>query len=258
MANYSGNLVRSYARADEQAGSFHPDPEHAITTTPDPTPGTHQVPAGTGVEYAGTGFPVDVAVGGGSVLATPVRSHEGHAGRRMVYTDDQHRESIGTRHGEDGQRGQIRAGYVDPPVQDSHTVYQDTYRDDLTWPANPNTTGAPAALRTAWSAIPQNNPAGVRPGVDRAWLMRTHRRLGRRRYGYQIQPLIDRAVYQDGNVPAPAGADPMAAGSVLPSWVPERVGSTFRMPGMHRTPPTVDESMLASEPAGSDVIGGGF
>lgn len=262
MANYSGNLIRTYARSDEQAGSFNPDPAHAITDTPEEYGAVHQVPANTGMEYDGTAFPDDVAVGGGSVLATPRRSHSGLAGRRMVYTDDQAREGMALRHQEDGQRGYVRARYTLPPLQDTHEVYSDEYYEGNLTPTTPNNSGAVSVLRGI-NGVPQNNPPtlmypdGVRPGVIRGWLMRSERRLGRRKYAYDAQPLYDRSTYQDANVPAPAGADPMAAGSVLDSWQPAAAFSRIKTPALFRTPPTVDESSLAAEQSvSSDVIGG--
>lgn len=259
MGKYSGNLVRVYATADEQAGSFHPDPAHAVRNTPDEYGAVHQVPADTGVEYAGTEFPVDVSVGGGSVLGTPVRSHHGLAGRKMVYTDDQHRESIPVRHAEDGQRRYVAHTYQLPALQDRNSAYSDSWYHDNTWEAHPNNSGAVSVLRGNKTSIPQNNPDGVREGMIRGTWFEVARRLGRRRYRYDAQPLVERFTYQDGNVPAPAGADAMAAGSVLPSWLPSWMGTRIKDPALYRAPQAVDDSILAAPiPPENVTIGGGF
>lgn len=258
MANYSGNLVRTYSSAEETA-NFAPDPAHAQTDTPDPYGGVHQVPAETGAEFDGTDFPNDVMIGGGSVLATPTRSHQGRAGRRMVYTDDQHRESLADRHAEDGQRGYVRATYKLPELQDAMSVYSDDWRSDNTWGETLNNVGAVAILRGNKTSIPQNNPEGVREGMVRGTWFEVARRLGRRRYVYNAQQLIDRATYQDANVPAPANPDPTAAGSVLDSWQPLGAFSRIKEPALWRTPPAIDESSLAApDLTSSDVIGGGL
>jgi len=260
MANYSGNLVRVWSNATETQ-NFAPNPQHAVTDSPDPYGAVHQVPADTGVEYSGSDFPVDMAVGGGSVLATPSRSHEGLAGRKMVYTDDQHRESLEDRHSEDGQRGYIRATYRTPDLQDAHSVYSDDFYHDNTWGEHVNNVGAPAILRELHSSYPQSNPEGVREGMVRRTGYEGERRLGRRQYRYEAQQLIERSTYQDNNVPAPANADSMAAGSVLDSWQPPGVhGGRFKVPAMFRTPPPVDAASLAIDTGTTDntVIGGGF
>ena len=258
MANYSGNLVRTYSSAEESA-NFAPDPAHAVSDTPDPYGAVHQVPAQTGSEFEGTDFPSDVVIGGGSVLSTPSRAHTGLAGRRMVYTDDQHRESLRDRHSEDGQRAYVRATYALPTLQDSYSLYTDDYRADNTWGQTLNNVGAEAILRGNKTSIPQNNPEGVREGMVRGTWFETARRLGRRRYLYQAQQLIDRATYQDANVPAPANPDPTAAGTVLDSWQPIGAFSRIKEPALWRTPPAIDESSLAAPNLGqSDVIGGGL
>ena len=261
MANYSGNLVRTYATPAETAGAFHPDPRHAVTDTPDPNGAVHRVPPDTGQEYSGTQIPVDVAVGGGSILGTPDRSHDGRAGRRMVYTDDQHRESLADRHAEDGQRRYVQHRYQLPLLQDAHAVYSDFYYEDTNWPATPNNTGAVAILRGLYNDIPQNNPMGVRGGMARELLFRAERRLGRRKYRYDIQQSVLRATYQDGDVPAPAGADPTAAGTVLPKWNPYGQRQPVKIPALFRTPPAIDDAALgAPEPSAysGGVIGGGL
>ena len=258
MANYSGNLVRTFAHAEESA-NFAPDPAHAITDTADPYGSVHQVSADTGAEFTGTDIPVDVAVGGGSILDVQRRSHQGLAGRRMVYTDDQHRESLADRHGEDGQRGYIRETYNLPMLQDAHAVFTDTFEHDNTWGEHANNVGAISVLRGNKTSIPQNNPEGVREGMIRQLQFRMERRLGRRKYVYNPQQLIMRGTYQDANVPAPANPDPTAAGSVLDSWQPLTAFTRNKRPALYRTPPAVDESSLAAPDLGdSGVIGGGF
>jgi hypothetical protein len=258
VGKYSGNLVRSFAHAEETQ-NFEPDKAHGITDFRDRYDTVNMVPADMGSEYAGTDIPVDVVIGGGSVLGTPRRSHEGLAGRRMVYTDDQHRESLADRHAEDGQRGYVSATYKLPELQDARSAYWDEWRSDETWGEHQNNTGAVALLRGNKTAIPQNNPEGVRAGMIRQGGFSAERRLGRRRYIYQAQQLIDRATYQDANVPAPANPSALSGGSVFDSWQPAGAFTRVKRPAMFRSPPDVDEAALsAPEPPGSDVIGGGF
>jgi hypothetical protein len=257
LGNYSGNFIRVFAHSEESA-NFFPDKRHAITETKDPYGAVHQVPADLGAEYSGTEIPVDMAVGGGSVLGTPSRSHGGRGGRRMVYSDDQQREQLADLHAEDGQRRYLAATYVLPPMQETRSRYSDEWRHDETWGNHPNNTGAPAILRGLRTSYPQNNPSGVREGMLRRTGYEGERRLGRRRYRYTAQQLIERSTYQDRNVPAPAGADPAAAGSVFDSWQPPAVWARTKRPAVFRRPPDVDSSDL-SAPAGdgSGVISGG-
>lgn len=257
MATYSGNLVRTWSNAQESA-NFHPDPRHGIRNTPEEYPTTDQVYADTGAEYAGTDFPSDVMVGGGSVLSTPTRSHHGRGGRRMVYTDDQHRASLADRHGEDGQRSYVRRVYTLPGMQDARTVRSDTYRQSPDIYAHANNTGAVGVMRNV-DGNPQNNPEGVRRGWERGGPHTdAQRRLGRRRYVYDPQPLTQRNVYVPIDQPAVQGAGPDIVS--LKFW---KQGGTLtnvnvKRPALYREPPAVDAGALAVDQAAtSAVIGGG-
>lgn len=259
MGTYSGTAIRRW-RTPAETQNFAPDPAHGVRDTPDPYGGVHQVDARMGEEYAGTSMPVDVVVGGGSVLATPSRSHRGRAGRAHVVSDDQHRQEIGDLHAEDGQRGYVRSSYSPPGLQESQSEWSDDYYHGNTWPEHKNNTGAPAVLRGLHTAIPQNNPQGVREGMVRAgpWY-EARRRLGRRRLQYGAQQSILRAIWYDRNVPAPANADPTAAGPVLDSWQPIGALSRVKRPALFRSPPTVSQALQSSTPPVDDqVIGGGF
>lgn len=261
MGKYSGNLVRTWAHAEESA-NFAPDPRHAIprsheTGEPEPFPTTDQVPADLGSEYAGVEFPFDVAVGGGVVLATPSRSHDGRGGRAQIYSDDHHRETLATRHAEDGQRGYVRHSYTRPPVQDAHTVVWDEYRESPDIYSHANNQGATGPMR-AIDGNPANNPEGIRRGMERLGpVTDMWRRLGRRAYRYQPQPLVERDYYIPINQPE---VDP--APDILPFglWKQEGTLTAVKRPALFRSPPTVDAAWLAKDRDQSydnDTIGGG-
>lgn len=265
--NYSGNLVRTWASAEESA-NFAPDPAHGTprghdTGTPQEYPTTDMVPADLGSEYAGTKFPDDVMAGGGIVLGTPSRSHGGLGGRRMVHTDDQHRESLRVRHSEDGQRRYLHHKYTLPPEQDSHEFLYDTYEESDPIYAHANNTGATGPMRGI-DGNPQNNPPtrgypayGMRPGWFRRgpWTA-ADRRLGRRKYRYEAQPLIERDYYVPFDQPDQGGGP-----DILPFKLFKQAGTNtmFKQPGIHRSPDTVDSSWLAMDQEGyGPVIGGGL
>ena len=55
---YTGNVVAVYSVAGDSPQNFAPDPRHALprghaSGEPDPYGGDHQVPQGTGNEFAG-------------------------------------------------------------------------------------------------------------------------------------------------------------------------------------------------------------
>jgi hypothetical protein len=251
---YSGNLVRSWASAEESA-NFAPDPRHGVRNEPEPYPTTDQVYADTGAEYIGTEMPVDVAVGGGTVLGTPSRSHDGLAGRHQVYTDDQHRESLKDRHGPDGQRRVVAHKYVLPPTQDAREVYSDEYEESHDQYGTPNNTGAVAAMRGI-DGNPQNNPEGIRRGWERRgpWLD-SDRRLGRRRYLYQPQPLAERQHYVPVDQPQP----PLSGPDILPFKLFKEAGTVtgFKRPALFRAPRSVDSTLIAEPSDGYGQVAGG-
>jgi hypothetical protein len=252
MATYSGNLVRSWAHAEESA-NFEPDPRHGVRDEREPYPTTDQVYPDTGAEYAGTSAPVDMAVGEGAVIGTPSRSHDGLGGRRMVYSDDQHGASLTDLHGPDGQRRYTAHKYVEPPLQDAHTVVSDEYRESDPIYGHANNTGAVGPMRGI-DGNPQNNPTthlypehGMRPGWGRygPWQAMA-RRLGRRAYRYEPQPLVERDHYVPVDQPEITGAGPDL--SALKLW-PQAGTLTGRVtrPALYREPSAVDASWLASE-----------
>lgn len=253
---YSGNLVRSYTSAQE-TDNFEPDPRHGVRDEPQQYPTTDQVYPDTGVEYEGTALPFDMAVGQGSVLGTPSRSHDGRAGRHHVATDDEHRDSLAARHGGDGQRRYVAHKYTLPPEQDAHEVYYDVYRESDDIYGHANNTGAVGVMRGI-DGNPQNNPDGIRPG----WLrmgpyLDSMRRLGRRRLVYQAQPLVERTFYVPADQPQPAGAGP----DILPFKLFKQAGTVtaFKRPGLFRTPDSVDSSWLAADQTSVvSTFGGGL
>jgi hypothetical protein len=256
--NYSGNLVRVWASSQETA-NFYPDPRHAQLDTPDQYPDSHQVPSDTGAAYEGTDFPSDVIVGGGTILATPNRSHDGLGGRRMVYTDDQHRERMADLHADDGQRSVVAHWYAIPPEQDAREVYSDSTESGFSPQLGPNTEGAVAVLRGNKTSYPQNNPEGIREGVQRngPWL-HSERRLGRRRYRYDLQPLQENAdTFIPENVPAPE--NPPGDIVSLDTWKYPGSFTRIKNAALYRDPPAVDSvSLAADQLLNSDVIGGGM
>lgn len=256
MASYSGNLIRSWSSAEESA-NFAPDPAHGQRDTPQEYPTTDQVYPETGMEYEGTQMPVDMAVGQGLVLGTPSRSHQGIGGRRMVRTDDQHREELRVLHSEDGQRASLASAYTRPPMQDSHTVYSDTYAESPDIYATPNNSGAVAVMRGI-DGNPQNNPEGIRRGWERGGpYVERDRRLGRRRYHYGMQPLVERTVYVPASQPQIRGAGPDIL--PLPTWKQAGTLTGIKRPALFRAPPAVDESWLATEQGTATAgIGGGL
>lgn len=261
MGTYSGNLIRTYTAPDDgkPASAFAPSPAHATVTT-DQYPQAKLVPPGTGAEYAGTGFPLDVVIGGGIILDCPTRDHDSPANLRGDYTDDQARERMQAAHDGSRDRGYVRSGWVAPPIQDAHTVYASTVTEGLTYaPGNVNRAGAPGILRGITS-YPSANPdregyiTGYRPGLSRQLTPALSRLTGMRRWRYDAQPLMERRQY----VPEPAPAQPAPfSGSPLPSVAPAEMFRRRTVPGLYRDPGTVDAAQLAVAPVGgSDVIGG--
>jgi len=267
---YSGNFVRVWASAQESA-NFAPDPAHATPRdhaggTPQEYPTTDQVYAGTGSEFAGSEFPVDMVVGGGSILGTPSRSHDGRGGRKMVYTDEQHREQLTDLHDEDGQRRYVQHEYTLPPEQDATEVYYDTYRESDPIYGTPNNTGAVGPMRGI-DGNPQNNPTthmypryGMRPGWERLGpFMDAARRLGRRRYIYNPQPLVQRDYYKPINQPAVPGAGPDIGPFQLWKQAGTLTAQNVKRPAIYREPLGLDASFLAQEQAATTAtIGGGL
>jgi hypothetical protein len=228
--------------------------DHGVTNTPDPTPGDHQMPSGSGAEYAGTNFPEDMASGHGEYVWQPRRSHEGRAGKRTVVD-----EPLDARHSEDGQNRAPFAATVKPPLQAASQEYSDEFYAGTVPAENPNRSGAVAILRGI-NGYAQNNPVtlmypqGVRPGLDREGpVMRDQRRLGRRRYHYGIQSSEGRQTFIPTNTPAtfPAAGSSMWS---LPAWVPMGVIRKTKTPAMFRQPTTVDDRQLGA-PTSQELAG---
>lgn len=265
---YRGNLVQM-ATADQADANFWPDTAHATprghaTGVPEPYPTTDQVYAGTGQEYAGTTWPNDVMVGKGIVLGTPSRSHDGRGGRKMVYSDDQYRADLTALHAEDGQRRYVQHTFTLPLQQASTQVYYDVQRESDPIYGHANNTGAVGPMRGI-DGNPQNNPHtakyplhGMRPGWERHGPnMDDERRLGRRKYQYQAQPLYERDHYKCMDQPAVPGAGPDIV--ALPLWKEPGTLTGFKRPALFREPAEVDRSWLAQEQALTDeVIAGGL
>lgn len=265
--NYSGNLVRTYARPDDPTGNWWPDASHNArgheADGTDQYPEEHQVPAATGAEYAGAEFPNDVTTAPGILLANPSLSHDGPAILRPVYSDDQFREWLPGAHGPDVDRGHVGSQYAAPGTQARGEVYKELLDEGNLIPVNPNTEGTAAAnLKRGINAYPMNNPEregytrGVRPGLFRRLFPDRDRRMHRRRYGYDLQPLTERNAAVPVNAPTPGA--PMY-GPVLDTWLPSWVGRRETQPALWRDPGTVDASLLAGSPAtgGYDVTIGG-
>jgi hypothetical protein len=260
--NYSGNLVRTYARPDDSTGNWWPDASHGARGHEDDGtdvyPDEHRVPADTGAEYMGTAFPSDVTDAPGILLADPTDSHDGPAILWPVYSDDQYREQMPGAHGAGADRGNVGNQYARPPVQARGEVYSDFIDEGNLIPVNPNTEGAPALLRGI-NAYPLNNPEvegyvrGVRPGLFRRLRPDRDRLMHRRRYSYDLQPLATRDNYVPVNSPSPGA--PMY-GPVLPSFLPAWVGRRETEPALWRDPGRVDDSLLAGSPSsgGYDAV----
>ena len=254
---YTGNVVRVYSAAGDSPQNFAPDPRHGITDTPDPYAGPHQVPSGTGAEFAGTNFPEDMARGHGQYFYTPKRSHEGRAGKRTV-VDDYGASTINA-HTEDGQHRYAMSSYVAPPFQPASQQYSDEFLEGTVLADNPNRTGAVAILRGI-NSYSQNNPVtlmyprGVRPGMDRRgpW-MRENRRLGRRRYLYGIQISEGRQTFLPNNTPATSPAPGSSVWS-LPAWIMPGYIRKDKRPAMFRQPTQTDTAEL-SAPTAQELAG---
>ena len=262
MANrrYSGKFLRTDTNPYDNR-NFSPDPRHGVGETRE-YPSARLMPADTGAAFDNTAFPDNMAVGGGSTLGTPNRSHHGRAGRRMLYTDDQYRAQLDDGlHNEDGQHRIRQHLYTNPPLQDHTEVYSDAYGPSMPQPSGPATQGPPHIMR-GLNSYPLSNPDGVRDGVHREgpWL-RSSRKFGphmRHRYGvgYTPQPLMQRDIWAASNTPAPG---PAPDTQNFTAWNPSGMFTfTKRRGALFRAPQEFDTTSLAAEPLGtSDVIGGG-
>jgi hypothetical protein len=258
---YSGNLVRTYARPDDPTGNWWPDASHGARghedDGTDEYPDRHRVPADTGDEYAGADFPDDVTQAPGILLDDPKFDHDGPAILWPVYTDDQYREQLPGAHRAGADRGNVGSQYARPGVQAQGEVYSDFVDEGNVIMSGPNQEGAPNILRGI-NAYPMNNPEregyvkGVRPGLFRRLRPDRSRRMQRRRYDYDLQPLATRDNYVPVNTPSPGA--PMY-GPVFSSWLPGYVGRRETQPAIWRDPGTVDASLLAGSPASGGYDG---
>lgn len=258
MGTYSGAVVRAYTQADKPSMAFHPDPLHGEVLPDQTVPESHMTDPGQGQEYVGTDFPMDLAVGDGAVLATPVVSHDGVAGRRQVYDEAHEVIQTGPLHAEDGQRGWVRDNFTDPPYQFSDTEYHDVYRGDSGIYAHANNSGAPALL-AGINGVPQNNPEGIREGmIRRRWMERDARDLSPRTYTRYPRPLWDRRQHVQANTPAQSD-NPLTLTPVLQMMMPTGVRRRSKFTEMFRMPAAFDDSLLAAEqPVDASAIGGGW
>jgi len=270
VGRYSGNLVRTWARPDDIKNPL-PDTRHQTrgheADGTDEYPERHQVPADTGSEYFGTTFPDDVTAAPGVRLAEPDwRTHQGSGGFWPVYSDDQWQQQLAAAHGATAERSDVGSQYAAPPVQSAGEVYGEVWDDGQLIPVNANTEGSPVLLRGI-NAYPLNNPErvgyvrGVRPGQNRRTMADAFRRLGRRRYVYDMQPLTARG--SDLNVPqpvpAPGNGRPPYYGPVLQSVLPDWMQPREVFPAIWRDPGKVDDSQLAASPSSGGyepVVGG--
>lgn len=261
---YSGNLVRSYASANDVKTPY-PDKRHQSSPWDhdedgsDHYPDNHQVPANQGAEFEGTAIPIDHVVGGGILLADPKFDHDSHAVLYPIYTDDQGQQAIAAGHDADETRGWIGSHYAAPELQGANEVYSEDVRDGFSPLTGPNTEGAPILLRGI-NSYALNNPEregyvqGVRPGRSRS-LVQNRLRLTHRVRQYDLQPLAERQALHPVNTPALPDAPPY--GPVLPGWLPAAFGRREVTPGFWRAPANVDDSLLAAPPEpDSGVIGG--
>jgi len=258
---YSGNLVRTVQEPDpvERRLPF-PHPGHGQDQS-DPYPDETQVPAGLGAEYAGSGFPNTMVVGGGVLLDTPPTwgSPEEHDSAAVLYpleSDAQQVALIGREHEGDQDRGWLRSTYKEPPLQSALEVRSDVQRDEFT--TQPTNT---VPLLRGINSYRENNPDregyinGFRPGVFRWFTDNIERLRGRIRY-YDLQPLTQRDFLIPANTPELDGAPPY--GPNFPSWV-DGIFHVQVRPQLPRDPGSLDDPMLATPMLESSaVIGGGL
>ncbi len=252
---YSGNLVRTAQRPDAKQLPF-PSAAHGDLTTPDPYPVSHEVPAGTGQEYAGSAIPVDQVVGGGLTLDTPAlwergNPHDSTAVLWLQRTDQQRSDELAHAHDGAEDRGYMRSTYAKPPLQAAYQVRADMWFDGFTTPFQ--ATGQADMLKYVQgiNSRPENNPArdgyvnGFRPGVTRQLAPNIERPAHPHRT-YDVQPLTERDFYYPTNQPN-AGDNGGEGGPVFPSMA-RPIATFMQRPALWRDAGNFDDAMMSAAP----------